>query len=77
MKLLRFKDESHIKPGLLDSNNTIRDVSSVVKDWDNIGITNENLEKIKQIDISSLPQVNSDISFAPCVGNVVKFFRNF
>ena len=73
MKLLRFKDDNNIKPGILDSNNVIRDVSSMVKDWDCISIANENLKKIKQIDISTLPPVNANVSLAPCVDNVGKF----
>ena len=73
MKLLRYRDGTHIKPGIIDDNRNIRDVSSVVKDWDCISIANENLKKIKQMDISALPSVNANVSLAPCVSNVGKF----
>ena len=73
MKLLRYKDGENIKPGILDSNGNIKDASSIVNDWNNKTININNLEKIKESDLYSLPLVNSDVSIAPCVDNVGKF----
>ena len=73
MKLLRYRDGNNIKPGILDAEEKIRNVSSLVNDWNNQTINIHNLEKIRELDLSSLPIVNSDVSLAPCVGDVGKF----
>ena len=73
MKLLRYRDGNSIKPGILDTEEKIRDVSSLVNDWNNETINIHHLTKIMKSDLSSLPIVNSDVSLAPCVDNVGKF----
>jgi len=73
MKLLRYNDGNTIKPGILDNENMIKDVSSIINDWNNETINNNNLNNIKESNISSLPLVNSEVSLAPCIGNVGKF----
>ena len=73
MKLLRYRDGNNIKPGILDTEEKIRDVSSLVNDWNNETINIHHLTKIMKSDLSSLPIVNSDVSLAPCVDNVGKF----
>ena len=35
MKTLRYREGDSTKPGILDSDGVIRDISSLVKDWDN------------------------------------------
>ena len=72
MKLLRYRDGNIIKPGILDTAEKIRDVSTIVTDWNNDTINIHHLEKIMKLDLSSLPIVNSEVSIAPCVGNVGK-----
>ena len=67
MKTLRYRNGSSVKPGILDSENNIRDASSLVPDWDNSTVTVEKLESIKLIDINTLPKVDSIDSIAPCV----------
>ena len=73
MKLLRYRDGNIIKPGILDNTKKIRNVSSVVTDWNNETINIDQLEKIIKTDLSTFPIINSDVSIAPCVGNVGKF----
>ena len=73
MKLLRYRDGKNIVPGILDNENTVRNASSWVKDWDSKTICNENLNEIKLKDISSLPLAtefslqNDKIDLAPCI----------
>ena len=67
MKTLRYRNGNSVKPGILDSENNIRDASSLVHDWDNSTVTVEKLELIKSIDIDSLPKVDRIESIAPCV----------
>jgi len=57
MKILRYKEGNTVKPGILDSDGNIRNVSSFVDDWNNKTVTIEKLDSIKSIDLSSLPKV--------------------
>ena len=67
MKTLRYRIGKDIKPGILDSEENIRDASSLVNDWDNKNVTIEKLNEVKQVDLSSLPIVESHEGIAPCV----------
>ncbi len=67
MKILRYRIGNKVMPGILDKNENIHDVSSLVKDWDNENITIEKLNEVKNKDINSFPIVNSNDGFAPCV----------
>ena len=67
MKTLRYRIGKDVKPGILDSEENIRDVSSLVSDWDNKNVTIEKLNEVKQVDLNSLPIVESYDGIAPCV----------
>ena len=67
MKTLRYRIGKDVKPGILDSEENIRDASSLVNDWDNKNITIEKLNEVKQVDLNSLPIVESYDGIAPCV----------
>ena len=67
MKTLRYRIGKDVKPGILDSEENIRDASSLVNDWDNKNVTIEKLSEVKQVDLSSLPIVESHEGIAPCV----------
>ena len=67
MKTLRYRLANEVKPGILDSENNIRDASSIVNDWDDTTVTVEKLESVKSIDIESLPKVDNIDSIAPCI----------
>ena len=67
MKTLRYRIGKEVKPGILDQDGKIRDASSLVKDWDNKNITIDKLNEVKQVDLGSLPLVDSHDGIAPCV----------
>ena len=67
MKILRYRIGNNVKPGILDNDGKIRDVSSIVKDWNDENITIDRLDEVKKTDINSLPLVDSYDGFAPCV----------
>ncbi|MCP8900044.1 fumarylacetoacetate hydrolase family protein [Gilvimarinus xylanilyticus] len=73
MKLLRFGEPGKERPGLLDSQQQIRDLSSVVDDINGDSLSAESLAKIAAFDIESLPVVSNAQRFGPCVGSVGKF----
>ncbi len=67
MKTIRYRLGSEVKPGILDKDGKIRDVSNLVHDWDNENITVKKLNEIKNIDINSLIIVENNDGIAPCV----------
>jgi 2,4-didehydro-3-deoxy-L-rhamnonate hydrolase len=73
MKLLRFGTPGAEKPGLVDASGTIRDLSGVVDDIAGDVLTPEGLEKLKGVDVSSLPSVDASTRIGPCVGRIGKF----
>ena len=73
MKLLRFGNSGQEKPGIIDNDGNIRDLSGVIDDIDGSSVSPDGLNKINQIDISSLPIVSNNPRIGPCVGSVGKF----
>ena len=73
MKLLRFGSPGKEKPGLLDDSGNIRDLTGLVVDISEETLLPENLEKLHNTDISSLPEVNGDPRLGPCIGKIGKF----
>ncbi|MCB9942918.1 MAG: fumarylacetoacetate hydrolase family protein [Geminicoccaceae bacterium] len=73
MKLLRFGPKGQEKPGILDSDGRIRDLSGHVADIGGAAITPDGLAKLAKIDVSSLPAVSGNPRLGPCVANVGKF----
>jgi len=71
MKLLRYGPKGQEKPGLLDKDGNIRDLSGVVKDID--GSVLADLSKIKAANIDALPKVAAGVRIAEPVANVGKF----
>jgi 2-keto-4-pentenoate hydratase/2-oxohepta-3-ene-1,7-dioic acid hydratase in catechol pathway len=67
MKTLRYREDNSVKPGILDKEGKIRDVSSIVNDWDNTTVTVEKLHSVQSVDLLSLPVVDNNVSIAPCV----------
>ena len=67
MKLLRYRQGSIVKPGILDQEGNILNADSLASDWDNKSLSVENLNAIMKKDLSELPIVNNIDSIAPCV----------
>jgi len=70
MKTLRYRDGNSEKPGVFDSDENIRDVSSLINDWDNTTVTIEKLELIKSVDLSTLPKAEKVDSLAPPISKI-------
>ena len=73
MKLLRFGNSGEEKPGMIDENGKIRDLSDVIDDINGNTISPESLDKLRSLDVSSLPQVTGNPRIGPCVNKVGKF----
>ena len=73
MKLLRFGDVGQEKPGILDGEGRMRDLSAVVADLAGDVLGRESLARLKALDISTLPLVKGSPRIGPPVGLVPKF----
>ncbi len=73
MKLLRYGPPGQEKPGLLDQNGDIRDLSTIVPDLAGEALSPSGLERLRSIDPSTLPRVEGNPRIGPCVGQVGKF----
>ncbi|MFL4994162.1 MAG: fumarylacetoacetate hydrolase family protein [Microvirga sp.] len=72
MKLLRYGDAGRERPGLLDADGRIRDLSSVIPDIAGDTLLPENLARLRDTDGSGLPEVPGNPRIGPCVGSVGK-----
>lgn len=73
MKLLRFGAPGQEKPGLLDDEGRVRDLSGIVSDIAGDVLTLEGLTKLRALDVSDLPLAPPSARLGPCVGRVGKF----
>lgn len=72
MKLVRYGPSGAERPGLIDSTNTLRDLSSVVSDIDGDTVSDERLAEIKSLNHSDLPAVQEDPRLGACITGVGK-----
>jgi len=73
MKLLRYGNPGQEKPGMLDQNGTIRDLSNIVEDIAGDVLLPEGLEKLKNLDPGSLPTIEGSPRIGACVSGIGKF----
>ena len=73
MKLLRYGPVGQEKPGLLDADGNIRDLSGVIADLTPTTVTLAEIEKLKAIDPASLPLVEGSARYGVPVNGIGKF----
>jgi 2,4-diketo-3-deoxy-L-fuconate hydrolase len=77
MKLLRYGPKGAEKPGLLDANGQVRDLSAHVPDIGGAALSPDSLKRLAALDPASLPLVpgtpQKDLRLGPCVGGTRKF----
>ncbi|MGP1355277.1 ureidoglycolate lyase [Roseicyclus sp.] len=73
MKLLRYGAPGSEKPGMLDAEGRIRDLSAVVADIAGDTLAPEGLARLAALDPADLPRVEGAPRLGPCVGGVGKF----
>ena len=72
MKLLRYGPKGAEKPGLLDANNQIRDLSSIIPDLTGDTVDPGTMARLSALDTDTLPPVEGTPRIGPCIGNVGK-----
>ena len=77
MKLLRYGPSGQEKPGCLDADGRVRDLSDHIDDLAGEALTPETISRLKSLDIDDLPLVEGtpqqDLRLGPCVGRTGKF----
>ena len=73
MKLVRYGNPGKEKPGLIDAEGKLRDLSSIVKDIDAAQLSPAALAKISKVKTDKLPLVKGKPRFGSPVANVGKF----
>jgi len=73
MKLLRFGEYGQERPGLLDDQGRIRDLSGIIGDLAGEALGRESLNRIKALDPETLPLVEGSPRLGAPVGMVPKF----
>jgi 2-keto-4-pentenoate hydratase/2-oxohepta-3-ene-1,7-dioic acid hydratase in catechol pathway len=73
MKLLRYGAKGQEKPGLLDPQGRIRDLSGHIADIGAAALLPDNLARLKALDPAALPLVTGTPRLGPCVTGTGKF----
>jgi 2-keto-4-pentenoate hydratase/2-oxohepta-3-ene-1,7-dioic acid hydratase in catechol pathway len=73
MKLLRYGLPGEEKPGILDEEGEIRDLSGIISDLAAKSLLPGSIEKLRNVDMASLPKAAGRPRLGPCVGKVGKF----
>jgi 2-keto-4-pentenoate hydratase/2-oxohepta-3-ene-1,7-dioic acid hydratase in catechol pathway len=73
MKLVRYGEAGREKPGMIDADGAIRDLSSKVMDVAGAEIDPAALARLSSVDPASLPKVEGNPRLGPCVAGTGKF----
>ena len=73
MKLVRYGQLGAEKPGMIDSNGLLRDLSAHVADINGSVLSDASLGPLRALDPASLPVVEGSPRIGACVGNIGKF----
>ncbi len=73
MKLIRVGELNKEKPAIIDNKNNYRDLSSIILDLNPETLNFNTLEKIKKVNINSLPILDSKLRIGACISKPSKF----
>ncbi|MEP3346375.1 MAG: fumarylacetoacetate hydrolase family protein [Litoreibacter sp.] len=73
MKLVRFGAVGEEKPGMIDADGVLRDLSAHIADINGAHLSDATLAILKGLDPSSLPAVEGSPRLGACVGDIGKF----
>ena len=80
MKLVRYGEPGRERPGLIDANGAIRDLSALVQDLGGESLSPATLARIRAADPNGLPLVQGPQRLGPCVakpGNFIAIGLNY
>lgn len=70
MRLVRFGARGSEKPGLIDAEGIVRDLSAVVSDIDARTLSTAALARLREIDPAQLPAAPAGVRLGACVGSI-------
>lgn len=73
MKLLRYGIKGFEKPGVLDDQGQIRDLSGYIDDISGNALSDEAISHLRKLDLNTLPKVAGNPRIGSCVNHVGKF----
>ena len=74
MKLLRVGKSKKETPAILDKDNKIRDLSNYFDDFNPTTLNIETIDKIKNLNLETLPEIDSKTRIGSCIANPGNFF---
>jgi len=73
MKLVRYGKAGQEKPGLIDEDGNLRDLSKKIDDVSGEFLNDKTLKMLRGLDVKKLKKVPGRQRMGPCVGNIGKF----
>jgi 2-keto-4-pentenoate hydratase/2-oxohepta-3-ene-1,7-dioic acid hydratase in catechol pathway len=73
MKLIRYGLIGQEKPGIVDSDGNIRDLSGEIADVSGEDLLQSSLDRLTKVELNSLPRITGSPRIGACVGRVGKF----
>ena len=73
MKLIRYGEPNQERPGLLDNFGKLRDLSQVIPDFTGQYLLPDSIQRLRELDVNGLPEVNGNPRIGPCVSQIGKF----
>jgi 2-keto-4-pentenoate hydratase/2-oxohepta-3-ene-1,7-dioic acid hydratase in catechol pathway len=73
LKLVRFGAAGAERPGLVNADGSVSDLSTVIPDVSGAALSPESLAKLRGLDAAKLPRAPQGTRFGPCVAGVGKF----
>ena len=73
MKLVRYGATGQEKPGMIDADGTLRDLSAHVADITGATLGDDSIAKLRAVDPATLPTVDGNPRMGACVGDIGKF----
>jgi 2,4-didehydro-3-deoxy-L-rhamnonate hydrolase len=73
LKLVRFGAPGAERPGLVNADGSIADLSTVIPDVSGAAFSAESLAKVRALDAGKLPRAPARVRLGPCVAGVGKF----
>ena len=73
MKLVRYGTTGQEKPGMIDADGTLRDLSAHVADITGATLGDDSIAKLRALDPATLPTVDGNPRMGACVGDIGKF----
>ncbi len=74
MKLIRYGENGKEKPGILDKEKNIRDLSNHIEDFYGANVSISSLEKISKICHYDLPLIKEEVRIGSCLKDVPNFY---